>query len=163
MRAILAAFMAVVLAVLLAAGLAVALAAGPAHAEESKHLPVPAVTIYPGDVIREEMLVDRAFAPNMSGVAAFVDSRAVLVGRAARRTLLPGQPIPTNAIDEPKVVTRGSTVKVVVEDDGLVIITFGQPLQSGGVGATVRVRNLDTGVIVTGTVQPDGSVRIQNG
>jgi len=50
----------------------------------------------------------------------------------------------------------------VLEDSGLSIVTLGSPLQSAGVGALVRVRNIDTGTIVTGIVQPDGSVRVSN-
>jgi flagella basal body P-ring formation protein FlgA len=54
-------------------------------------------------------------------------------------------------------------VKVVVEDGGLVIIAYGTALQSGGVGALIRVRNVDTGVVVMGVVQADGTVRVTNG
>jgi flagellar basal body P-ring formation protein FlgA len=137
--------------------------AGGAVAGEESRLPVPAVTIYPGDPIREEMLVDRAFAANFEGISSFVGAKYLLVGRSARRTLLPGQPIPTNAVEEPRLVTRGVPVKVIVEDEGLVIVAYGTPLQSGGVGALIRVRNVDTGVVVMGVVQADGSVRIGNG
>jgi len=119
--------------------------------------------IYPGDLIKEEMIIDRAFAPNMPGAAAFVSERPMAVGRIARRTLLPGQLIPINALEEQKIVTRGNVVKVVVEDGDLSIITYGSSLQSGSAGALIQLRNLDTGVIIRGIIQPDGSVRIQNG
>jgi flagellar basal body P-ring formation protein FlgA len=145
------------------AGFLAALGCVAASALEQKTLPVPAFTILPGDTIRDDSLVERAFAPNLPGLANVIDAKPSLVGRIARRTLLPGQPIPANAIDEPRMVTRGVTVKLIVEDGGLMIIAFGLPLQSGGVGALVRVRNVDTGVVVTGVVQPDGSVRAGNG
>jgi flagella basal body P-ring formation protein FlgA len=133
------------------------------NAEDVKRLPVPATTIYPGDVIKEEMIIDRAFAPNMPGTAAFVGERQLVVGQTARRTLLPGQPIPINSVEEQKLVTRGNVVRVIVEDDGLSIVTYGTSLQSGSAGSFIQLRNLDTGVIIRGIVQPDGSVRIQNG
>lgn len=136
---------------------------GGATAEEAKRLPVPATTIYPGDMIREELLTERMFAPNMPGAAAFVNEKAAIVGRVARRTLLPSQPIPINAVEDQKAVLRGSVVKVVIEDGGLSIATYGSSLQSGGPGALIQLRNLDTGVIIRGVVQPDGTVRIQNG
>jgi flagella basal body P-ring formation protein FlgA len=85
------------------------------------------------------------------------------VGHIARRTLLPGQLIPINALEEQKIVTRGNVVKVVVEDGDLSIITYGSSLQSGSPGSLIQLRNLDTGVIIRGIIQPDGSVRIQNG
>jgi flagellar basal body P-ring formation protein FlgA len=131
--------------------------------QQPMHLPVPATAIYPGDVIREEMIIDRTFAPNMPGVAAFFAERTLVVGQIARRTLIPGQPIPINAIEEQKVVTRGNVVKVVVEDGALSIVTYASSLQSGSPGAMIQLRNLDTGVIIRGVVQQDGSVRIQNG
>jgi flagella basal body P-ring formation protein FlgA len=136
---------------------------GGAIAEEPPLFPVPATAIYPGDLIKEEMIIDRAFAPNMPGAAAFVSERPMAVGRIARRTLLPGQLIPINALEEQKIVTRGNVVKVVVEDGDLSIITYGSSLQSGSAGSLIQLRNLDTGVIIRGIIQPDGSVRIQNG
>jgi flagella basal body P-ring formation protein FlgA len=146
----------------LLAGLVV-MSASPTTAADQKNMPVPATTIYPGDIIRTEGLVERTFAPNMPGLEAFFDSKAYLVGRAARRTLLPGQPIPINAVEDARVVSRGVPVKIIVEEQGLVIVAYGMPLQSGGIGSLIRVRNVDTGVVVMGVVQPDGSIRVNNG
>jgi flagellar basal body P-ring formation protein FlgA len=136
---------------------------GSAIAEEPARFPVPATTIYPGDLIKDEMIIDRTFAPNMPGAAAFVSERLLAVGRIARRTLLPGQMIPINAVEEQKIVTRGNVVKVIIEDGALTIVTYGSSLQSGSPGSLIQLRNLDTGVTIRGVVQPDGSVRIQNG
>ena len=62
---------------------------GGAIAEQPARFPVPATTIYPGDLIKDEMIIDRAFAPNIPGAAAFISERSLAVGRIARRTLLP--------------------------------------------------------------------------
>jgi len=146
-----------------AVALVAVVACAGAAADEAKRLPVPATTIYPGDMIREELLTDRMFAPNMPGASAFVGDKAEIVGRVARRTLLPSQPIPINAVEDQKAVMRGSVVKVLIEDGGLSIVTYGSSLQSGSAGSLIQLRNLDTGVIIRGVVQPDGTVRIQNG
>jgi flagella basal body P-ring formation protein FlgA len=132
-------------------------------AEDAVRYPVPATSIYPGDVIRDEMIMDRNFAPNIQGASAFINDRASLVGRIARRTLLAGHLIPINGLEDLKAVTRGAVVKVLVEDDGLIIVTYATSLQSGSAGMMVQLRNLDTGVTIRGIVQQDGSVRIQNG
>ena len=137
--------------------------AGGAMAAEPAQYPVPVTVIYPGDLIKEEMIVDRPFPMNMPGLAAFASERPMAVGRIARRALMPGQMIPLNALEEQKLVTRGNVVKVVMEDGGLTIVTYGSSLQSGTPGALIQLRNLDTGVTIRGIVQPDGSVRIQNG
>ena len=146
-----------------AATLVASVMCGGASAEEALHFPVPATAIYPGDVIKDEMIIDRAFAPNMPGAAAFVNERTLAIGHIARRTLLAGQLIPINALEDQKVVTRGTVVKVVVEDGSLSIVTYASSLQSGSPGTLIQLRNLDTGVIIRGIVQSDGSVRIQNG
>ncbi len=132
-------------------------------AGEEKRLPVPAVSIRAGELIRDDMITERAFAPNALGVAMFIEGRQVLVGRMARRSLLPGQPIPTNAVEDPWTVARGAMVKVVVEDSGLSIVTYGSAMQSGAAGALIPVRNADTGVIIKGIVQPDGTVKVVDG
>jgi flagella basal body P-ring formation protein FlgA len=146
----------------LAAVLLVLVSARLAAAEE-KRLPVPAVSIRAGELIRDDMITERAFAPNLLGVALFIEGRQTLVGRMARRSLLPGQPIPTNAVDEPWAVARGAIVKVIVEDSGLSIVTYGSAMQSGAAGTLIPVRNTDTGVIIRGIVQPDGTVKVVDG
>lgn len=146
----------------LAAGLIwLAMASGALAQSEKRMLPVPAVTIAAGSVISDEMLEDRQFNPGQPSFAV-IESRLALVGQEARRTLVAGYPIPINAVEDAKIVKRGVPVRVVFEDSGLSIVTLGSPLQSGGVGALVRVRNIDTGTIVMGIVQPDGSVRLSN-
>ena len=112
---------------------------GGASAEEPVRFPVPVTAIYPGDVIKEEMIIDRAFAPNMPGAAAFVSERPMAVGHIARRTLLPGQLIPINALEEQKIVTRGNVVKAVVEDGDLSIVTW-VVASSGSAGSLIQLR-----------------------
>jgi flagellar basal body P-ring formation protein FlgA len=81
----------------------------------------------------------------------------------ARRTLLPGRPIPTIAVEEPRAVSTGGQVQLVYQQDGLTIVTTAQALQNGYVGQVVQVRNLDSGLVVSGVVQPDGAVRVNGG
>lgn len=127
-------------------------------------LPVPNVTIYPNDTIRESSIVEHDFStspfPRKGGV---IDSRAVLVGKIARRTLLPGLPIPVNAVSEPRLVSNGERVRVVYAEGGLTITTYGSALQAGGAGDVVSVRNLDSGLTISGVVQPDGSISVSGG
>ena len=132
-------------------------------AADEKRLPVPAVAIRAGELIRDDMITERAFAQSLLGVAMFIEGRQVLVGRMARRALLPGQPIPTNSVEDPFTIARGAMVKVVVEDSGLSIVTYGSAMQSGAPGALIPVRNTDTGVIIRAIVQPDGTVKVVDG
>ena len=146
----------------LAAGMIwLAMASGAMAQAEKRTLPVPATTIAAGSIIADDMLEDRQFNPGQPSFAV-IESRLALVGQEARRTLVAGYPIPINAVEDAKIVKRGVPVRIVIEEAGLSIVTLGTPLQSAGVGALVRVRNNDTGTIVMGIVQPDGSVRLSN-
>ncbi|GEP03185.1 flagellar basal body P-ring formation chaperone FlgA [Methylobacterium oxalidis] len=137
------------------------LAAGPAAAAPDELvLPVPAVTIYPGDTIRESMLRLQSYPQTFRARGAVIDAPLAMVGRTARRMLLPGEPVPVNAVDDPRLVSRGAPTQMIFEENGLVITTVGAPLQNGGLGETIRVRNTDTGRIVLGTVTADGRIRI---
>ena len=133
------------------------------RASESNALPVPTITIYPGDVIKDNWLVDRDFASTSPARGNVVASRDVVVGKIARRTLLPGTPIPLNAVSDPKIVSNGAKVRIVFEELGLTIVTYGAALQDGGVGELISLRNLETGITISGTVQSDGSVRLSGG
>lgn len=124
-------------------------------------LPVPSVTIYPGTVIKDTWLVDHEVSVDFDPIIPHaIDTRAAVVGKVARRTLLPGSPIPLNAVAEPKVVSNGAKVKVLFEEGGLAITTYGTALQAGSVGDLISIRNLGSGLIISGTVQTDGSVRV---
>jgi flagella basal body P-ring formation protein FlgA len=140
--------------------IALVMAVSQAAVAEERTLPVPSVTIYPGDTINDSMLKDRTFPENYRYRTAVIESPRVLAGKMARRTLLPGEPIPMNAVDDPKLVTRGVQTQIMFEEGGLSIMGIGIPLQSGTQGETIQVKNVDSGRIITGRVQPDGRVRI---
>ncbi len=140
----------------LAVGLA--LAAAPVAAAEIM-LPVPTVTIYPGDTIKDSMLRMQAYPETFKARTAVIDAPLAIAGRVARRMLLPGEPVPVNAVDEPRLVSRGTPTQIVFEEQGLLITAVGAPLQNGGLGDVIRVRNTDTNRIVLGTVMADGRIR----
>lgn len=123
-------------------------------------LPVPAGTIGVGEIISEAMLQDRSFSPTSADRIPVFTNRASLVGKVARRVLMAGNPIPLNAVGPARVVTRGVAATIYFEEGGLSIRAVGMPLEPGSPGAVIRLKNLDSGQIVTGTVQTDGSVKV---
>ena len=143
--------------VLLALAL-VGAAAAPMQAGENT-LPVPTVTIYPGDVVKDEILSDRP-TRTLGTRGAVFGTRDRLVGKVARRTLLPGQPIALSAVGDPKAVTAGAMAKVVYQDGVLTIATFATVLQAGAPGDLVSARNLESNRIIAGIVQADGTIRV---
>ncbi|MBZ0230194.1 MAG: flagellar basal body P-ring formation chaperone FlgA [Bauldia sp.] len=147
-------------AVAIAAFLAAAGLVGEGRAAPFEYLPVAAVVIYPGDVIEEKMLAEQKFPSGTAATYPVVAARGELAGKVARRTLLPGKLIARNAVGQPDLVTRGSIVFALFEDGALRMSTTALALQSGSLGAGIQVRNVDSGKVIFGVVQADGTVRI---
>ena len=141
---------------------AAALQAAVLPAAAGERLPVPAVVLYPGDIVRDSALVDKDFSDSFSN-AGFIGRRADLVGKVAKRTLLPGQAIAANAVGLPKLVTIGAMVRVVFEEGGLNISTYAAALQAGAAGDLISVRNPESGIVLSGVVGPDGAIHVGNG
>ena len=154
----------------IAAGVALTLlfAPGAAFAQEATDAepamaPVPRMVIYPGDIIHDDMLMDVPTSEVQGAVDSMIATRAGLVGKMARRTLLPGRAILPIAINNPRAVVNGAEVKLVYTDGGLTIVASASALQDGAVGDVIKVRNADSGLTVSGVIQPDGSVRVSGG
>lgn len=125
-------------------------------------LPVPAVTIYPGDNIAEASLVTRAFPAQNAWINIMIAAQDGAVGKIARRTLPAGSPIPIDAVRSAYVVTRGQSVTLVYRLGTLTITASGLALQSAGEGERLAVRNSDSGRTVSGMVQADHTVQVEN-
>jgi flagella basal body P-ring formation protein FlgA len=139
------------------AALALFLGGGLASAEQA-YIVIPKATVYPGETLREDMLiVEHAGDGDASRFHANVNG---LIGKVARRTLLRGRPIGLDAVGDPAVVANGAMVQVVYQAAGISIQSTGQALNAASIGGVVRVRNSESGLIVTGSVAPDGTVRV---
>ncbi|MFT4095937.1 MAG: flagellar basal body P-ring formation chaperone FlgA [Rhodoblastus sp.] len=120
--------------------------------------PCARATIYPGEVIRQDMLSETLL--DARDARDMVRSRADLVGYVARRTLFPGRPISISSIDDPKSILNGAAVQLVYERPGISINASGQALQAARVGDAIRVRNTESGLVVTGVVASSGVVLV---
>ncbi|ATU96000.1 flagella basal body P-ring formation protein FlgA (plasmid) [Phyllobacterium zundukense] len=130
-----------------------------AHADRIAFL-VPSQIIYPGQTIGNAGLQEKFFTIKASAAGQYVMSAEQLVGKVARRTLLPGQPILVTAVNEPNLIQRGVPVALVYNTGALVITAKGIPMEPGRSGDFVKVRNIDSGIIVSGTVLADGSIQV---
>jgi flagellar basal body P-ring formation protein FlgA len=95
--------------------------------------------------------------PNPS---AFVMAREQAVGKIARATLLPGRMIYTTAMRDAYLVETGAPARVMFVNGSLMISMTGVPLQSGSAGDMIKVRNMHSGVVFTGVVMADGTIRV---
>jgi flagella basal body P-ring formation protein FlgA len=120
---------------------------------------VPTKTIYPGEVLtRDHVETVEVTNPNIAG--GYASEVAQIDGLIARQTLLPGRTIPLAALRVPAAVTRGGNVRLVFNIGNLTLSASGSPLTDGAIGDVVRARNLDSGVIVSGTVMSDGTIQV---
>ena len=154
-----------ILTFLVFVGLAGWLVVAPACAQDARtgdlrRLPVPNVTIYTGEVIRADLLIERGFYTSTASRAAVHNSLAELVGKVSRRTLPSGEPVPLNAVRDPFAVKQGQATTITFEAAGLQITGRGVPLQNGSPGDLISVRNEDGGNSLKGVVQHDGTIRV---
>ncbi|NHT74324.1 flagellar basal body P-ring formation protein FlgA [Rhizobiaceae bacterium CRRU44] len=125
----------------------------------SKTAVIPTETIYPGQTIEETHLqVVAVTNPDLSGdYASGLDQ---VVGKVTNRTLLAGRVIFVAGLREPYAVERGKAVRIVYSNGSLTITAGGSPLDNASVGDLIRIRNTDSGMIVSGTVMADGTVHV---
>jgi flagella basal body P-ring formation protein FlgA len=120
---------------------------------------VPERTIYPGEKLGPELVREVSVTnPHLRG--GYVAVTEEILGKVTTRTLLPGRTIPVGALRDAWAVERGATVPMVFNGGGLTITAVGTPLQNAAIGDFIRVRNIETGVIISGTVMGDGSIRV---
>lgn len=120
---------------------------------------VPERTIYPGeelsaDIVREVVVTN----PNLRG--GYVTTTNDVLGKVTTRTLLPGRTIPAGALRDSWAVERGTTVALVYSGKGLTITASGTPLENAAIGDFIRVRNIESGIIISGTVMADGTIQV---
>jgi len=121
---------------------------------------VPTKTIYPGQIIPDAGLNEKLFYIKREAAPLYASKISQVAGKTARRTLVAGKPIAMNALSEPVLVERGQSVRMVFSSGSLTISSTGIALSPAGVGDVVRLRNIDSGVVVSGRVAQDGHVEI---
>jgi flagella basal body P-ring formation protein FlgA len=154
------------------AALAIALACGAAPAlgqqagvptatqQADEVVLIPNRVIYPGETITLGALKEVTLIPGKKKPDAVLTRAEELDGRIAKRTLLPGHYITVNAIREPWVVEQGAPVEVIFAAGALTISAAAVTLEPGSTGDLVKVRNIDSGKIFSGTVMADGTIRV---
>lgn len=137
----------------------VAVCAIDAHAG-NRMIPVPQVTIYPGEPVSLRAISMRSFNFPAAAEATYVSDPAQLAGRFARRTLVAGRPIAFSHLRGEEKIKPGRTAPAIYSDGGLVISGQLVPLQAGEAGQQIEARNPDSGQTVMAIIQDDGSLRV---
>lgn len=128
-----------------------ALLAAPAHADNL----VAARTLAAGTVIQHE---DVAVEPSddMGGA-----SLGEVLGLQTRVTIYEGRQIHPSRLIEPVLVARNQVVRLAYITASMRIEAEGRALDAGQAGQVIRVMNLSSRTTVSGQVEPDGTVIVQ--
>jgi flagella basal body P-ring formation protein FlgA len=119
----------------------------------------PTQIIYPGETVSASKIEEVAVTnPNLAG--GYASSVHDVIGMVTTRTLLPGRTIPVSGLREPYAIKRGTNVRLTFAIGSMQISASGTPLADASIGDVIKVRNLDSGVIVSGTVMADGTVQV---
>ena len=121
---------------------------------------VPTRVIYPGETVTTADIQAVALQRSTAGLPPIAFDRSEVEGQVARRTLLPGRLIALSSLREAYAVEAGKPVQVQFIQGSLTISAVGVPLQPGSTGDLIRVRNIDSGVVFSGIVMADGTVRV---
>lgn len=147
-----------VLAGLVLLGAALAMAPVPANAQET--VVVANRVIYPGETVKADSIDEVPLRRRLQNPGQFAFQPEQVEGKVARRTLLPGRLVPLNSVRAAYLVEPGAPVQMVFAMGHLEISTSAVPLQAGAAGDLIRLRNIDSGAVVTGQVMDDGTVRV---
>ena len=136
------------------------LGAPDAPAAEPVPIPVPKNVIYAGQIIDSRLLRDRSVPASYLNRVSVFTAASQIAGKVARTTLLPNRPIFTNHVAEPNVIEVNRTTLMLFENGKLRITAEVSPLNAAKAGETVRARNIQTGIVVHGIANQDGTISV---
>jgi flagella basal body P-ring formation protein FlgA len=84
------------------------------------------------------------------------------IGLLSKRSIASGSVVHAGLLKRANLVKRGSKVEIIANFDGLDVRMRGEALADGGRGDRIRVKNLSSGRVVTGTVSGSGVVHVMN-
>ena len=121
---------------------------------------VPRATIYPKTAIRAEMLEQAPVSALRDATGEEPLAVEEVVGKSARRTLIPGRAIHASDVGPPILVKAGANIDLEFAEPGVVVTARGVALEDGGIGSKIRFRNAESGSIAVGVISPSGRVNV---
>lgn len=120
---------------------------------------VPRAMIPTGTVLKADMLEERP-ASGSAPPQAF-RSVADAVGLRTNGNVQPGLPLTKRHVVKTPAVMKGETVTVMAGGSGFQIAMPGRAEQDGYEGDVISVRNVNTGKIITGRLEPGKTVHVR--
>ena len=126
--------------------------ASPANADPYTAVPVPLVTLYVGDTLVAGQIGQRRYRTDWLARNQFARNNSEIAGLTVKRILVKGRPIALVDLGPASLVNEGDMITAVFAGGSLQIAAQMLALDAGPDGATVRLRNPETGAIVQGRV-----------
>jgi len=120
---------------------------------------VPRVALAAGTILTSDMLEERVTSQPPGG--ALMKGVSEAVGLRLVSALQPGNVLTTRNVARAPTVMKGETVTLVAEGDGFSISATARAEEDGFEGDLVSVRNLKSGVLLSGRVAQSGTVIIR--
>lgn len=121
---------------------------------------LPNRRIAAGEII-DQSDVTQATMPLNAVAAHILRSERDIVGKEAKRILLPGRPIASHSVVEPRAVLRGDSVTISYANGILDLTAPGRALEEGAVDDFIRIVNLQSSKTITARVVQGGLVRVE--
>lgn len=116
-----------------------------------QRVPVPRQRVAAGDEIRDsDVQWIEVETSRMSG--DIVDHAGGVVGMAAKRDLVAGQPIRARDLTRPVMVAKGGMVTMTFQSKFMNLSATGRAIEGGGRGDVIQVMNLQSKKVVYATV-----------
>ena len=91
----------------------------------------------------------------------YFDNFKSVIGKQATRFIKKGSLIKENMVKRPPAIKRGSLVKVVATDGGIIITTIGKALENGFINSRIKVMNINSGKIFIGKIIAPNQVMVR--
>jgi flagella basal body P-ring formation protein FlgA len=88
---------------------------------------------------------------------------ALVIGKAARRPLTPGQLIRASDLQRQEIIAKNEMISVTYEAPGLVLSMRGRAQEGGAQGDVINVQNIQSKKIVQATIAGPGRVVVNGG
>lgn len=125
----------------------------------SKLTPVTTRMILQGEKLKPEdirmEMTDVTFAKDMGLAVEEID------GKLAARMLPVGTPLWAADLKQEPAAKRGQIIKALLGDDTFEVSVYVEAQENGFIGDQIKVKNLETKKILSGTVEDKGVVRLQ--
>ena len=131
----------------------------PVHVALMDHVVVTRNPVVRGQTLDAGDLMLREIDVTSQRKAVFRDISDV-IGLRSKRTLDAGDVVHAGLLQRAKLVRRGSDVQIRAATGGLYVTMHGKALSDGSHGQRIRVKNLSSGRIVTGTVTQSGVIEV---